>query len=490
MPRPSSVTKPPVRSVGVICRRSSGSALSLLDEHEAELGRALARLGRSCRFAEMMVESGVGETLRLDTRSTAVSVPPRLEGVVFRVWTGRRWAEAATSRLGSRELEATVSQLEQEAARAGGSAPAPGEPATTRGEWATRPKKALSELGVEGTLALAKEMRAWITDVPKIVEAHVRLSWVEEERLYANSAGARCRQKTIRTHVAALPIAMEDGRPESDFWSHGGVGGLECVPAIEEATLRGAAEASVALLHAKAPPAGEMDVLLDPSVAGLVAHESFGHGTEADQFVRDRSYLKPLVGQMVAPEYVSISDDGAFPGGWGSIYCDDEGHPGQKTRLIDHGRFVGALHDRETAALLGARPTASTRRADFLSRAFVRMTNTYVEPGDRSMEELVQEVRHGVLLEHGTSGIEDPLGGQMQLKVNKGRRIENGQLTELVGSMALSGKVLDFLKATRGVGRATDLEISPGFCGKGHTDYLPVGTGGVYLLSHAIVGPA
>ena len=96
-----------------------------------------------------------------------------------------------------------------------------------------------------------------------------------------------------------------------------------------------------------------------------------------------------------------------------------------------------------------------------------------------------------MLLEHGTSGIEDPLGGQMQLKVNLGHRIENGKLTELVGSMALSGKVLDFLKASRGVGKADGrLEITPGFCGKGHSDYLPVGSGGVYFLSRAIVGPA
>jgi TldD protein len=464
--------------------------LSLVDEHEGELERALGRLGKVCSFAEMMVETGTGQTVRLDTKSTGVGVPPRLDGVVFRVWTGRRWAEAATSRLEAKEVDATVAQLEREAAKAGGSAPPPGEAATTRGEWTTHPKKALRDLGVDGTLALAKEIRSWATAVPQIIDVQVRFQWDEEERLYANSVGARCHQRTVRTYVAVAPIAMENGRPEFDYWSHGGVGGLECVPPIDEPTIRKAAESSAALLHAKAPPAGEMDVLLDPSVAGLVAHESFGHGTEADQFVRDRSYLKPLVGQMVAPEFVSISDDGAFPGGWGSIYCDDEGHPGQKNRLVDRGRFVGALHDRETAALLGAKATASTRRADFLSRAFVRMTNTYIEPADRTLEELLAEVKHGVLLEHGTSGIEDPLGGQMQLKVNLGHRIENGKLTDLVGSMALSGKVLDFLKATRGVGRATDPEISPGYCGKGHTDYLPVGTGGVYFLSHAIVGPA
>ena len=461
-----------------------------VEDREGDVGAAVQRLARKAPFAEAMAEAGSGETVRVDTRSTALSAAPRLQGVVFRVWTGQRWAETSTSHLSGAELHAAVEQLEQEVARAGGSAPAPGEAATTRGSWSTRATRTLRDLGSEGGIALAKQARDWAKAVPEIVEVQVRLSWEEEERLYLNSAGARCLERTLRTHAAVVPIALENGRPAFDFWSYGGVGGLETVPPIDEATMRAAAEDSRALLHAKAPPSGEMDVVLDPSVAGLFAHESFGHGTEADQFVRDRSYLKPLLGSTVGPEFLSIVDDGTVPGGWGSIYCDDEGHAGQKTMLVDHGRFVGALHDRETAALLGAKPTGSTRRSNFLSRAFVRMTNTYVTPGDRSVEELIAEVQDGVLLEHGTSGIEDPLGGQMQLKVRRGRRIEHGRLTDLVGGMALSGKVLEFLRSTRAVARGSILPIDPGFCGKGHGDYLHVGTGGVHLLSRAIVGTA
>jgi TldD protein len=461
-----------------------------VEENEGALARALERLARKTKFVELLAESGAGEEVRLDSKSTTLTAQPRLRGVVFRAWTGRRWAEAATTEFGPTQLGATVDHLEQEIERARGDLPPPGESATTRGSWTTKPKRSLRELGPEGTIALAKDVLRWATAVQGIVETQVRLGWEEEERLYLNSAGARCQQRVTRTRGVFSPIAMENGRAEFDFWSRGGVGGLERVPGFDEGTVRRVAEGSKELLHAKAPPAGETDVVLDPGVAGLFAHESFGHGTEADQFVRDRSYLKPILGQTVGPEFLSIVDDGTFAGGWGTIYCDDEGHPAQKTPLVAHGRFVGALHDRETAALLGAQATANTRRSDFMSRAFVRMTNTYVESGDRTLEELIGDVKSGVFLEHGTSGIEDPLGGQMQLKVKKGHRIENGRLTDLVAAMALSGKVLDFLKATRGVGRRPELEMEPGFCGKGHSDYLPVGSGGAPLLSRAIVGPA
>ncbi|MGI0129498.1 MAG: metallopeptidase TldD-related protein, partial [Thermoplasmata archaeon] len=153
-------------------------------------------------------------------------------------------------------------------------------------------------------------------------------------------------------------------------------------------------------------------------------------------------------------------------------------------------RFIGALLDRESAAALGAKSTGNTRRSDFLSRAYVRMTNIYVEPQDWTIEELVKEAGDGIFLEHWTSGMEDPLGGQMQIKVQRGRRIEHGELTDLVSSMALSGTVLAFLRDIRGVGNTTNLEMESGFCGKGHGDYLPTGDGGPPLLSRAVVGPA
>jgi TldD protein len=461
-----------------------------LRDLEGGLESSLRRLGPKVSFAEAMAENVSGEMVTMDTRSTNLSSRPRLRGVIFRAWNGARWTESATSQLDAHGLEAAIEQLSGIDRGGAGASPVPGPSSTHREERATRPAKPVRDLGADGMIELARDSLAWATAVPGIKEANIAVAWEENERLYLNTAGARCWQTVSRARAGALAIAMENGRAEVDYLSEGGVGGQELLSFFTEDRLAATGRSALELLHAPAPPSGEMDVVLDPGVAGLFAHESFGHGTEADQFVRHRSYLQPLVGETVAPEFVTISDDGSYPGGWGSIYFDDEGHPGQKTVLVDHGKFVGALHDRETAAVLGAKPTGNTRRADFLSRAFVRMTNTYVEPGDRRLEELVGEVKSGVLLQQGSSGIEDPLGGQMQLKVQRGRKIENGRLTDPLPSMALSGRVLDFLQAIRGVGKADGFSIHPGFCGKGHSDILTAGTGGVYLLSRAIVGAA
>ncbi len=461
-----------------------------LRDAEADLRASLTRLERSTAFAEVLAERTSGEGLRFDRRTTSASSHPRLRGAVFRAWAGTRWVEATTSGVDPASLGAAASALEDDLKRTRTAGNPPGTSATTRGERTDRPAHPMSELGIEGMLGVAKEILGWATQVDSVRDCNVRIEWDEDERFYLNTVGARCYQRLSRATAVAAPLAFDNGRVEFDFHTDGRLGGREAIAWFTEEHVRTLAESARAALTAKAPPSGTITVLLDPSVAGTFAHESFGHGTEADQFARDRSYLKPLLGQTLGPEFLTLVDNGAIPDGWGSIYFDDEGHPGQRTVLVDHGTFVGALHDRETGVPTGSPATGNTRRADFESRAFVRMTNTYVEPGDWTLEELVEEAKDGVLLENATSSIEDPLGGQMQLKVKHGRLIEHGRLTDVVGSMALSGKVLDVLKSTRGVGRADSFTIDPGYCGKGHSDMLPAGTGGVYLLSTAVVGVA
>jgi TldD protein len=464
--------------------------MASLRDAEDGIALALRRIAPHTSYAEAMAERTAGHSVRLDRTQTTIGVTPRLEGAVFRAWDGQRWVEAAASGLDAASVAETADALRRRLPADATRSQPPGASATGTGERRTDAKQPLESLSLEGRLAIARQMYELARSGGGIDNAIVSLASQLEERLFLSTAGARRWQETQRTRGTVVPVAMENGKVEYDYLSEGGTGGWEVLEGITEARILETANEARALLKAGAAPTGAMPVILDPGTAGTFAHESFGHGTEADQLLRDRSYLKPLLGQMVGPEFLSLVDDGSYPGGWGSVFFDDEGHPSQRTVLVDHGKFVSVLHDRESAAVYHSAATGNTRRADFLSRPFVRMTNTFVEPGDWSLEEMVKEAKNGILLQNCTSGIEDPLGGQMQIKVKKARLIRNGELGPVGPSMALSGKVLDFLRAIRGVGKAEHFAIWPGYCGKGHTDLIPAGTGGSYLLSEAVVGPA
>ncbi len=463
--------------------------MSSLREASDDLETAIRLVEPRVSYVEALAQEVSGSEFRFDKAQAAATAEPHIRGAVFRAWSGSDWREATSTGLTRAGLHRAARELLDSLPGNGGSTPPPGESATGAAEAITPQAKPIGEVGYEELLARAREMHGWAMAVTGLTNANVGISLQADERLFVSSAGCRRYQKVTYVRSGIFALAQEGGRVELDYASEGGTGGAEILDRMDESRAQSAAREALALLKAPAAPSGKLAVILDPSAAGTFAHESFGHGTEADQILRNRSYLKPLLGTRLAPENLTLYDDGSMPGGWGSMFFDDEGQPARRTVLVDRGMFVGLLHDRESAAALGHPPTGNTRRSDYLSRPYVRMTNTCVAPGDLTLEELAEEAGTGVLMENFWSGLEDPLGGQMQITVRKGHRVENGRIAGLVRGMTLSGRVLDFLQSVRGLSRSSDFEMSVGSCGKGHGDPVPTGTGGPYLLSEAVVGP-
>ena len=455
-----------------------------------DLQAALGILEPCAPYAEALAQSSRGLGVRIDKAETEVLPTPPMRGVMLRAWTRAGWREVGLAGVEREQLIAAAGELAEQLPEAPTQGP-PGEPASGTGDFATAERRPIDDLSVEDRLAEARRRHGVAMSVPGVQNAFAALFGYREERLFVSTTGCVRSQSLARVTTSIVSIALDGGRSETDFDVAGGTGGFELLEQLSDEQIRGVSTGALSQLKAKEPPAGKVSVLLDPSGTGTFAHESFGHGTEADQFLRNRSYLKDRLGQQLAPSSLTLVDDGTLAGGYGSSFFDDEGFATSRTVIIDQGRFAEVLHDRESAASMGRRPTGNARRADFLSRSFVRMTNTGVLPGEQSVEELLATARNGVLLERCTSGVEDPLGGQMQIKFKKGRRIENGQLTDVLPSMALSGNVLEFLRSIRGISRGpSDTSGDPGMCGKGVTDLLPVGDFGTYLLGEAVVGRA
>jgi len=147
------------------------------------------------------------------------------------------------------------------------------------------------------------------------------------------------------------------------------------------------AQRAVKLLSAPQAAGGEYTVVLDPVLAGVFAHEAFGHLSESD-FVYENQRLQELMvlGRRFGDKHLNIVDGAAVPGLRGSYKYDDEGVPAGKTHLIREGILEGRLHSRETAAKMGEMPTGNARALNYLFPPIVRMTNTFIEPGSTSFD--------------------------------------------------------------------------------------------------------
>lgn len=309
----------------------------------------------------------------------------------------------------------------------------------------------------------------------------------EREFYLVNSMGSSIYWDEVRTYLVAQAVAKDGTRTQYDYDSKGGLAGFEMVREIDiremgEAVGKGAID----LLAASKPPSGEMTVVLDGNVAGLIAHEVCGHASEADEIVKERSFLTGMVGKNVATEHVTMVDDGTMDGLPGSYPYDSEGTPSSRSEIISEGVYSGYLHTLETAALMGVVPTGNGRAQDYNRRIFARMSNTFFERGDWTRDEIISETKDGLYVIRASSGMEDVVGGGVQASALKGYIIKDGQLTDLVRSMSLTGQVLEILKTVDAVG--DELEFSAGTCGKGEEDWVPVSSGGPHMRARIVVG--
>ncbi|MEA2071714.1 MAG: TldD/PmbA family protein [Asgard group archaeon] len=243
---------------------------------------------------------------------------------------------------------------------------------------------------------------------------------------------------------------------------------------------------------AKSAPAGKFRALCDNRLSGVLAHESFGHCTEADFILTNSSTLKGQLSNQIGTEKVNIYDEGTpdrqYNGFW--LPYDDEGTKTTKTVLVKNGVLQGYLHNRSTAKMLNQQPTGNARAITYRFNPIPRMKNTYFGPGELTEEEAIEQLDEGIYAMQTMGGQVNPSEGTFLFKAVRGYWIENGEIQYPIKDVTIKGDILSLLNHVEALTK--DLEIHSGYfggCGKGGQYPLPVGLGAPKILfSEAIFG--
>jgi TldD protein len=245
---------------------------------------------------------------------------------------------------------------------------------------------------------------------------------------------------------------------------------------------------AIELLDATSPVPGVYDVITDPSITGLIAHEAFGHGVEMDQFVKDRALAKEFMNKEVASPLVTMHDGAASCFSVASYFFDDDGVLAQDTTIIKNGVLVQGICDSMAAAELGINPTGNSRRQSFSRKAYTRMTNTFFEKGNSKLEDMIKSISYGYFIGITNNGMEDPKNWGIQCTALYGREIKDGKFTgKMISPVVMSGYVIDLLKSISMVADDGYIEGTGG-CGKGYKEWVRVSTGGAYLKAKVKIG--
>ncbi len=328
-------------------------------------------------------------------------------------------------------------------------------------------------------IALLQEIDAFARAAdPRVVQ--VSASLVGERRAVEILRGDGRLLRDVRPLVRlTVSVTVEkDGRRESASSGAGGRAGFETwiAPDRWRGQVDEALRQALVNLDAVDCPAGEMDVVLGPGWPGVLLHEAIGHGFEGDFHRKGSSVFTGKLGQRVAAPGVTVVDDGSIAGRRGSLSIDDEGTPTRRNVLIEDGVMVGLMHDRMSARLMGQEATGNGRRQSYAHLPMPRMTNTFMEGGDASREEMIASTRRGIYAANFGGGQVDITNGKFVFQCTEAYLIEDGRITAPVRGATLIGDGATALTRIEMIGDDFAFDPGVGVCGKAGQG-VPVGIG-------------
>lgn len=339
------------------------------------------------------------------------------------------------------------------------------------------------EPGFEAKAKLLQEIDGWVrARDPRVrqVTASLAASWQHVEILRGDGTLARDIRPLVRFNIS---VVVGDGdRQETGSYGAGGrksFGEFVAEKAWQDAA-REALRQALVNLEAVAAPAGTFDVVLGAGWPGVMLHEAVGHGLEGDFNRKKTSAFAGLMGEQVAAKGVTVVDDGTIAERRGSLTIDDEGTPSGYNVLIEDGRLVGYMQDRQNARLMGVEPTGNGRRESYSHQPMPRMTSTYMLAGGHTPEEIIASVKDGIYAVSFGGGQVDITSGKFVFGCTEAYRIENGKVTHPVKGAMLIGNGPDAMHRVSMIGNDMQLDNGIGMCGKAGQG-VPVGVGQPHL---------
>ncbi len=315
--------------------------------------------------------------------------------------------------------------------------------------------------------------------------AQVQIQFMEKklENLFLSNDGHEIEEHRPYMLLVFYVTASEGNVYQTIHRIWGGQRGFQALKGHEEEIER-AVKTAVDLLNADPVDGGIYDVILEPTMGGLFIHEAFGHLSEADSAYKNPVLLEKMkVGKRFGKDFLNVIDDGSMEGEYGFYAYDDEGVKSARTYIIKNGIFNSRLHSRETAEYLGCELTGNARAINYRFPPIVRMSTTYIAPGDSTFQEMLEKIGNGLYVV-GAAGGETSLE-MFTFSAMYAYEIKNGKLGKMLRDVRLSGNVFDTLMNIEMIGN--DLKIEAGHCGKMSQMPLPVSGGAPHLLVRKMV---
>ncbi|MFW9949533.1 MAG: TldD/PmbA family protein [Candidatus Thorarchaeota archaeon] len=462
--------------------------------------------GRYCDYAEVRLESNITETVSLFNGKLHIgNLPMELTsdafahkiGINIRLLVDGGLGMATTNILTKESIEENVIQAYRTAKRSGSKRKNPikmSEEKVYETDWQSKYKTNSVEVPLEERIRFLQEFLTIFKEKYPIEFIHIFVLMCEQRDTYLiTNEGTKITSHLPR--VAFVPIIIgvkSGGKNEQLSTTYATTSGWDELLAwnLKTKVEEKVKVVSKIVTEAINPPKGEIDLILGPDVAGIIAHENCGHPHEADRILgregaqAGESYLKEhKLGFKIGNNCVNVFDDPTIPGSYGFYLFDDEGVKAKRRELIKDGLFNEMLQNRETGAVFNLKSNAAARSVAYDREPLVRMANTFFAPGDFELDEMVEDIKQGILMKSFTEWNIDDKRLQSKYVGQEAYLIQNGEITNnLVLKPSLEISSPGLFKSIDAQGKLETFEWQGASCGKSEPGQgCPVWTGGPYI---------
>lgn len=408
------------------------------------------------------------ETITVRNERPEVVRSGETQGYGVRVMRGGRWGFAACSDFTSDRMKQTIDRAVSMAEAAGVTAsfPDPFEPPPPAViDYCTPYLADALQVGLADKLQLLTRCTQEMAAEPSVKQSEAYMDALREHKVFASTTGSVIQQETIECGAGISAYAIENGQMQvrsypSSFRGNFATAGYEFIDEMDllNEAPRVASEAAQ-LLRAPVCPDMTTDLIVMPDQLALQIHESIGHAVELDRIFgyeasfAGTSFVQPEdVGTLsYGSKLVNVYADSTCPRGLGTFAYDDEGVPAQRDAIIRNGVLVGVLSSCSTAPRIGLRSNGCMRANGWSNFPIVRMTNVSLEPGEWELDALIDDTKHGLLVETNRSWSIDDKRINFQFSTEVGREIRNGKVGRLFKNSVYTGISPQFWSACNAI---------------------------------------
>lgn len=422
-----------------------------------------ACLSGGADFAEIFAEESYSSELSLIDSKPASALVGRTYGAGLRLFYGHEQVYVTTNDLTEDGLirAARTAAASRKGASQSAAAPFKSVVFDELHEYGTRP----SEYDRSRKFSWLKAMdSAARSRSSLVVQAEPKLLEKTQKVLIANSLGIWAEDERHYVRAVLSTLLEDKGVKQSSFDSRGTLGTSNYFETIDfESMANESVDRAKMLIHADYAPAGEMPVVIGNGFGGVIFHEACGHGLETTSIAKNASVFNGKLGEKIAHDCVTAVDFGQIANTWGSLNIDDEGMPTQNTTLIENGVLKSYIVDQMGAKQTGYTATGSGRRQNYKFAPASRMRNTFLQPGESRLEDMIRDIDYGLYAKKMGGGSVSPGTGDYNFGVQEAYIIRGGKIAEPVKGATLIGRGIETLGRITHV--SNELALEPGMCG-------------------------